>query len=338
MAKYYPTLKDVAKQAGVSVSTVSRVSLQHPDVSEETKKKVLDAMRSLGYRPSILAQGLVSGRSKSIGLLVSNITNPFYPQLVGGIEEEASEAGYVVFLCNTCEDPDRSRHYIDRLLRQGVDGIIHASVNDDDDALQSLIDHYIPLVLVNRRTRELHGFDVVVFDSFGSAQKATRHLLSLGHRKIALITGPLYVSTEQDRLKGFKVEMESCKVPIQEEWIYHAQTSRENGYQIAIDLLSRTVRPTAFIANDIVTYGILDAAQDLSLEIPKDLSLIGLGLIEYGNLGRKQITSISSQISKMGKLGCRRLIDAIENKEHQPSETILEVELVDRGTTAPPSQ
>lgn len=338
MSRYYPTLRDVAKQAGVSVSTVSRVSSKHPDVSEETKKKVLEAMRSLGYRPSILAQGLVSGRSKSLGLLVSNITNPFYPQLVGGVEEEASKAGYVVFLCNTCEDPERSRNYIDRLLRQGVDGIIHASVNADTDALQALVDHYVPLVLINRRARELHGVDMVVFDSFGSAQKAAKHLIELGHRRIALITGPLFISTEQDRVMGFKAEMASNQVPIQEEWIFHTETSRANGYRIARELLGRSPRPTAFIANDIVSYGILDAAQELSLEIPKDLSVIGFGLIESSNLGSKQITSISSQIAAMGRLGCQRLIDAIENKEHQPAQIILEVEFVDRGTTAPPSE
>ncbi len=335
MSRYYPTLKDVAKKAGVSVSTVSRVSSDHPDVSEETKTKVTEAMIALGYRPAILAQGLVSGHSKSLGLLVSNVTNPFYPQLVAAVEEVASKEGYVVFLCNTCDDPERSKNYIDRLLRQGVDGIIHASVNTDAEAFLPLVERGIPLVLINRRTRKLHGVDVVIFDSYGGARKATKHLIEYNHRNISLITGQLYISTEQDRMAGFRAEMEAHQIPVQDNWIFHVETSRENGYQIARQLLSHSPRPTAFISNDIVIYGILDVAQEMSLRIPQDLSVIGFGQIESANLGSKRITTISSQIASMGKIGCQRLIDAIQNKDHQISEMILDVDLLDRGTTGP---
>jgi LacI family transcriptional regulator len=335
MAKYYPTLKDVARAAGVSVSTVSRVSSDHPDVSEEARLKVKSAMADLGYRPSLLAQGLVSGHSRAIGLVVSNITNPFYPQLVGAIEEEASRQGYFVFLCNTYDDPERSDIYLDRLMRQGVDGIIHASVHADDGSFRSLVEREIPLVLVNRRSWHLEGIDMVVFDSRGGAIKASRHLLGLGHRNISMITGPLFISTEQERLAAFRAEMQAVHIPLPDEWIVHAETVRESGYQIGRRLLSQTPRPTAIISNDVVIYGILDAAQELSLEIPRDLSVVGFGQIESSNLGRRRLTSISSQITAMGRIGCQRLLDAIQNRDHQPTQTILEGELIDRGTTAP---
>ncbi|NMC78037.1 MAG: LacI family transcriptional regulator [Chloroflexi bacterium] len=333
MPRYHTTLKDVAKKAGVSVSTVSRVNSDHPDVSEETKSKVTEAMAALGYRPSMLAQGLVSGHSKSLGLLISNVTNPFCPQLIEAIEEAANKEGYVVFLCNTHDDPERAKNYIDRLLMQGVDGIIHAAANIDDGPFLQVVERDIPFVLINRRARKLYGVDVVIYDSYGGARKATKHLLEYKHRNISLISGPSYISNEQDRMAGFQAEMEAHQVPVQDKWIFRADISRETGYQIACQALSRTPRPTAFIANDIVIYGILDAAQEMSLKIPQDLSVIGFGQIESANLGSKRITTISSQIASMGKMGCQQLIDAIQNKDHQISEMILEVDLLDRGTT-----
>ncbi|MCL4561918.1 MAG: LacI family transcriptional regulator [Chloroflexi bacterium] len=327
-------LKDVARLAGVSASTVSRVSSNHPDVSEETKQKVEAAMKTLGYRPFALAQGLVSGRSHTLGLLVSDIANPFYPQLASAIEETANEEGYVVFLCNTCDNPERSKQYIDRLLGHGVDGIIHASVGSDEEHLHDLIDNEFPLVFINRRPANLQGIDLVAFDSVGGAREAVKHLVQLGHRKIGFLSGPLYISTEKDRLAGFKLEMEANGISIPPGFIQHIETSRQKGCQAAHEMLARPSRPTAIIANDIVAYGVLDAALDLGLRVPQDLSIIGFGAIEGTNLGPIHLTTISSRIREMGKIGCQRLIEAIDDAEHQPKETILKVALIERDTTA----
>ncbi len=337
MRKIYPTLRDVARLANVSVSTVSRVLSKHPDVSEKTRNKVLKVVEEIGYQPSMIAKGLVSGKSKSIGLLVSDVVNPFYPQLIRSVEEVASKAGYVVFLGNTYDDPARSRKYMERFIRQGVDGIIHASVYGITDLLQDLRNQKFPLVLINRRDRNLKGITTIVFDSYKSAQIATKHLLTLGHRLIALIIGPLFISTEQDRLLGYREEITRNGIAVREDWIIVSETSRAAGYKIGRELLRQPQRPTAIIANDIVAYGVIDAACEMSMNIPGDLSVVGFGVVEHSNLGSKEISSISSRISEMGKLGCQKLIDMIENRSYTPTEITLDVEFVDRGSTAPPS-
>lgn len=331
-----PSLKDVAKLAGVSVSTVSRVSSNHPDVSQETRRKVEDAMHALGYRPSTLAQGLVSGRSHTIALLVSDITNPFYPQMAYAVEETASKKDYVVFLCNTDDNAERSKQYIDRLLAHGVDGIVHASVGSDEEYLRDLVESGFPIVFVNRRPTELGTVDLVTFDSVGGAKQAVNHLVGLGHRKIGVISGPLYISTERERLAGFRQAMEENKIPVDADLLRQTKTSRQAGREVGHEMLAQNYRPTAVIANDIVAYGVMDAALDLGIRVPEDLSIVGFGAVECANFGSVRLTTISSRIPDMGRIGCQRLVEAIDHPGWKRRETVLKTTLIEGQTTSKP--
>lgn len=335
MSARRPTLKDVATMAGVSISTVSRVWREHPDVSQETRDKVAAAIDQLGYFPSALAQGLVSGRSMTLGVLVSDITSLFYPAMVAAIEQVSSERGYVVFLCNTGDLPDRSLHYVDRLLAHGVDGVLHASIGDDEDVLDLLLERSIPVVVANRRPTLHSHVDVVTFDSFGGARLATRHLIELGHKRIALIVGHAHVSTILDRARGFEAEMKLAGLSCLPECIVHTDITRDAGYRSAMQLLQQSPRPTALIAFDLLAYGVLDAAYELQLAVPAQLSLVSLGVTDTSILGRLQLTTVSSEIELIGRVACERLIDLIENPHAgEPVENVLKVHLIERGTTA----
>jgi DNA-binding LacI/PurR family transcriptional regulator len=336
MAKRRATLKDVAKKAGVSISTASRVSVDHPDVGDETKARVRAVMAELNYRPSVLARGLVSGRSYSLGLLVSSIIFPFYPHLARAVEEIAHEEGYVVFLCITYDDPEREKRYIDKLIAHGVDGILHASLGADESVLESLLGQGTPVVFANRRPSSVEDVDIVVYDSYGGARLAVRHLAELGHQHIAYIAGPEHISSVQERLAGLKAEMEAQNIPFRPELVQYADNTRQSSHDCALAFLQQNPRPTACLAIDVGAYGVLDAATELGLRVPEDLSIVGLGGAETAHLGEVPFTTISDRPNEMGRVACQRLIERIANPEKPPETIVLDAQLIIRNTTVKP--
>ena len=197
-----PTIVDVARSAGVSVSTVSRVVRDHPDVGAETRARVHAAIDTLGYRPSPIARALVSGQTRLLALLVSDIANPFYPQLAKSVEQAAKRDDYTVIICNTEDRTAETRRYIERLLRQGLDGVIHASAARDEKVLLSLMDDPRRVVFTNRRPSS-NSVSYVVSDNRSGAIELTRYLLSRGHRRIGFIAGPSFARDATERLDGF---------------------------------------------------------------------------------------------------------------------------------------
>ncbi|MEO7666665.1 MAG: LacI family DNA-binding transcriptional regulator, partial [Dehalococcoidia bacterium] len=194
------TIDDVARAAQVSVSTVSRVIRDHPDVQSETRAAVLATIDSLGYRPSSIARALVSGETRLLALLVSDFTNPFYPQLAKSIEEEADRAGYMVVICNTRDRTADARRQLTRLLGQGLDGVIHASVGRDEEAVLSVLGDVWRVVFTNRPPRS-RSVSYVVSGNADGAAELTRHLLSLGHQRIGFVGGPPYARNATERLR-----------------------------------------------------------------------------------------------------------------------------------------
>ena len=339
MPNRHPTLKDVAKLAGVSVTTASRAIASHPDVSAGTKARVQAAREMLGYRPSLLARGLASGQSLTLALLVSDITNPFYPQLARSIAEVAHQAGYVLILFNTCDNRERSSESFDRLIGLGVDGVIHASVGADEDFLHLLVERCIPLVVANRRPIHTRGLDVVVADNFGGARQATHHLVELGHQRIAFIAGPEFASVSEERLSGYRAELEENHLLFRASLVRRCDFTRHGGYEAAREILQLHPRPTAiFAVNDVVALGVMDIALDLELRIPADLSVIGFDNIEPSGLGPLRLTTISAPIREMGQIACERVLQAIRNPaSYHPQATILDTHLVVRDTTGHPA-
>lgn len=328
------TIQDVAHAANVSVSTVSRVARDHADVNEHTREHVLRTIQELGYRPSPIARALVSGRSQLLALLVSDIANPFYPQLAKSIEREAKRHGYGVIMCNTDDDAGETRHYIERVLDHGIDGIIHASVGDDEELVLDLVDDLDRIVFVNRRPRNEHC-NYVVSDNAAGAAELTRHLLHYGHRRIGFVGGPDFASNARERLAGFLRAMESHAAT--EPLVAHGDFSPESGAQAARDWLSTPAPPSAIVAvNDSVALGILEVVLSAGLSIPDDVAIAGFDDISLASSHALGLTTVAQHIDQTGSLAVRgllRLLAGPSGAHHV--QRVLRPTLLVRRTTAP---
>ncbi len=329
------TIIQVAEKAGVSISTASRALTGHPDVSPDTRKKVYEISNELGYRPSLLAQSLVSGKTATLGLLVSDISNPFYPELTRTIETAASGFGYIVVLCNTQDDPERSRKYLERLIAQGVDGIIHASVGLDEELYSLPRDAEVPVVFTNRRPRTLKNVDMVISDNQKGAEAIVSHLLSLGHQHIAHLAGPEYASVSEERLLGYRQALKACRVPYDPNLVLRGPFTHDYGFTGVKELLRRTPQPTAiFAVNDVVAMGAFDALVELGIEIPRQVSLAGFDDIEYAHLHFIQLTTVRQNLVSMGRLAVEQIVDAIAHpSDHEKKTIFLDTPLMIRNTS-----
>ena len=335
-----PTIVTVAEAAGVSVTTVSRVVRRHADVHEETRNRVLAVIKELGYRPSPLARALVSGRSRTLGLVVSDITNPFYPQLAKSVEQEAARSGYAVLICNTEDDPALSRAAIERLLDQRIEGIIHGSVGEDEHDALALVDDEVPIVFVNRRPRSPRASYIVV-DNVLAARKLTLHLLEQGHRRIGFIGGPAFASNARERLDGFLTAMREFPEPT-EPLVAHGHFSPAAGMEHAKQwLATASARPTAIVGvNDSVALGAMEAVLAAGLRVPDDVAVAGFDDIQLAGSALIGLTSVAQQIDEMGRKAVRvmlRMLDRDTKTRRRPTRHVIQPELLVRRTTLAPA-
>lgn len=330
------TIKDIAKAVGVSPSTVSRALNDSPLIRDETKREIRRIAQELGYERNELARGLVKGASLAIGLVIPDITNPFFAEITKGVGEAVHARGYGVVLCNTGEDPERERSYLQLLRRKRVDGLILASVTTDDPHLVELVRAEIPFVLVSRLARTVDAPYVIVDDKRGT-RLAMEHLIELGHKKIGFIGGPPDVQSSQDRMEAFREVLLERHLPYREEWVCFSDFTQAAGREAACRILSFVDRPTAiFAANDVIALGVMEAAEKLGLRIPEDLSLVGYDDIAYASLPRVQLTTIAQPTFEMGRIAAEYLLSVIEGGRRRKLHRVVEPRLVVRRTTAPP--
>lgn len=326
------TIVDVARKAGVSVSTVSRVMRDHPDVNPDTRERVLAAVRLLDYRPSTIARALVSGRSQSIGLLVSDIENPFYPQLARSIETAAREAGCAVIMCNTEDREDETERYVERLLDDGVQGVIHASVGSDERRTLEQLGDAVSIVFTNRRPRN-RDCSYIVADNYAGAAELTQHLVELGHRRIGFITGPTFAANANERLSGF---LDAAREAGVETILAEGDFTFESGAQ-AVTRWSKTSRqPTAIVGvNDLVALGAFDALLRLGRSVPEDVAVAGFDDILLAGTGLVGLTSVSQHIDEMGRRAVHMLMQLIARspEDRTPLQEEVEAELLIRPST-----
>ena len=328
------TIKDVARVVGVSPSTVSRALNDSPLIREETKARIRRIAQELGYERNELARGLVKGASGAIGLVIPDITNPFFAEVTRGVGEVAHARGYGVILCNTEEDPDRERSYIRLLRRKRVDGLILTSVTAEDPYLKALARSKTPFVLVSRACQLVPAPYVGVDDRLGG-RLAVEHLVELGHRRIGFIGGPADVQSSLDRLAAFEAVLTEHGIPVREEWISFSDFTQRAGYRAGKELLRRKVRPSAvFAANDVVALGVLQAADELGLRVPEDLSVVGYDDISYAGLPRIELTTVAQPSFEMGKIAAEWLLSVLEGGPRRLYR-LLTPKLVVRRTTAP---
>jgi len=315
------TITDVAKVAGVSKATVSKFLNGTHYVSQETRERIAAAISELDYAPNRVAQGLSLKRSHTIGLVVANIGNPFYAELIRGAEEVAASRGYTLLLASTDGEPKRESTIVNAMRQRQVDGIAFASVRLADREVTALAKDGVKVVLASRNLPDAE-VDMVLVDSVKGAKLAVKHLIRHGHKAIAYVSGPLSIAQFQDRLKGWRDALREADIhPSAEHELSLDRMDVEAGYQAGLQLLGLKERPTAiFTATDNLAFGIMKACDELNLTIPDDLALVGFDAVPFGEVSRSPLTSVDGSGLIMGQRALQLLIDRIERDQRAPSD------------------
>ena len=308
------TIRDIARMAKVSHTTVSRVLNHDPRVKEETKERISRIVEKYDFKPDPRARSLAMKRSKLIGLLVPDIRNPFYAEMARGIEDKANQEGYNVIFSSADGKLERIEAYVNLLMKAGVDGFIFATARHREPVIEKLIKKRFPLVLVSRKLKG-EAFNYVVFDNYKGAYDITKHLIGLGYTKIAIIIGPSNLSTAFDRLKGYQRALKDHNIPLIQDYIIQGSFQKKVGYEGAKRLFRMENRPEAiFGGSDYIAMGVIDAVAELGLRIPEDIGLVGFDDTEFASNKKINLTTVSQGKYRMGHLGVQILIDNIENK------------------------
>lgn len=318
------TMKDVAKLAGVSVTTVSHVINDTRYVSPELTKKVNGAIEELDYQPDPIAQGLSKGKSQTIALVVSDIVNPFFPHVARGVEDCVRENEFSLILSNTDENSKQEKHNLSLLKSKRVDGFIISPTSEGEDNLKPLLDEDIPVVCIDRKLPNTE-VDQVYSDNRGGAYEATKHLLNQGHENIGIIVEFSDVSSFSDRLKGYKDALDDYGIPINQEYIKKSGLEVEGAYASTESLLQEHPEVTAiFSTNDLITEGVLQYFKDNNLKCPKDISLVGFDDPEWAESFNPGITSVAQKPYEMGYKAANLLFEQIKlgNQRNQKTKEL----------------
>ena len=330
-----PTVADVARRARVSRATVSRVLNQYAHIRPEVRVRVQRAMRVLGYRPDAVARSLARRETRTLGLVVADITNPFYAETARAILETAKANGYNVILCNTDNQPLVQEEYVEILRQRRVDGIIFGSVFLDDPVVEGLVAAGYPCLMYNRRLRTRRG-NFIVLDNARASRDLTRHLVTLGHRRIGFVSGLPNISTTAERLRGYRAALREAGISVEPDLIQPGAFQAGTAQEAAQDLLKRCGRPTAIVAsNDLMALGVIRAASDLGVRIPEDLAVVGFDDIEIADHPQVQLTTMAQQKAEMGRLAALGILEIIRGGARRagaPLQQILAPTLVIRRT------
>jgi len=325
----------VSRRAGVSTATTSRVLSGKGFVSEGLRLRVLSAVEELHYMPNGLARSMSLRRTHSLGLVVSDVTNPFFTVLARGVEDLGQERGYSVVLCNSDSNPEKERSYLEMLHEKRVDGILVSPNGADSDPVNRILHAGIGLVLVDRVLPHIDAPSISV-DNYAGARAATEYLLDLGHRDIGIIAGKLGASTGEERLQGFRTAMSDRCVAVDESLVVSGDFSEEGGRSAALRLCSGPNSPTAVIScNNLMTTGALFALRSLNRNVPDDLSLVSFDDLPLFSLLDHPLTVVSQPAYEMGRVACRLLIDQLEGIDTTERNVRLNTELIIRDSCRP---
>lgn len=331
------TINDVARRAGVSKSTVSHVINNTRYVSDETRNRVMKAIDDLDYRPSVIARSLVSHRTRTAGLLISDVGNPFYNEVIIGVEDTALSHDYSVFLCNTGYDVERGLKLIRSLIDKSVDGILFMSSSMEIEMLHEVIDNHIEAVVLDwgvPNVDEIASTITINFDT--GMHQAVQHLVDLGHRRIAFIGGPESLWTAQVRRDSFFNNMRQMGLQAKDASFIEGNLRVEGGNHAFEGLKNINPRPTAVVtANDLTALGLIWAARKEGVSIPADLSIIGLDDIDLVSKISPPLTTISLPRCEIGRLAMQMLLEAIDDGSEKKCKHEVQSHLVIRESTAP---
>lgn len=331
-----PTIRDVAKRAGVAPITVSRVINRDGYVREETRLRVERAIAELDYIPNSLGPSLRSKRTTMLALVLSDIINPFWTTVARGVEDTANRNGYHLILCNTDASPEKQDEYLMFLLKKQTDGFLVAPVRNSSPALEVLHKRNVPLVILDRHVP--YGVDVVRGDSEGGAYTLTKYLLDLGHRHIAMVSGPQSVSTATERVQGYRRALVDARLDAAQQ-VYWGEFTQESGYDLTRQALLFGSRPTAFFAaNNFIALGIMRALRDAGLRVPEQVSVVAFDDIPPALTLNPFFTVIAQPAYEMGKKATELLLARLSGQSTEKyQEIVLPTTLIVRDSAARPS-
>ena len=334
------TIKDVAKQAGVSHSTVSRALHGSSLISNETVERIRRIAVEMGYFPSAAARSLKTNRSRALGVIVSAIDDPFFSEILQGIEEVAQEHGYSMLMAASQRNSEREQAIIQDMRERRVDGLIICSASFSTEQRRKLLEYGIPIVMVNNQAAEEYRYSIYHDDVDGSRQ-VTRHLIGLGHERIAYLGNSLSGRTTLDRSTGFRQEMESAGLAITAEHIHEVPGGRPEDSLAALDyFLNLPERPTAlFCFNDMLAIGVLDGLHAAGIRVPEDISVVGFDNIVFSAYTNPPLTTLDQPKRYIGAEAARLILGLLDNEETLEQQIQkLKGKLLVRQSTAPPIQ
>lgn len=337
------TISDVARRANVSAMTVSRVINGTGYVSVRTRQRVEAAVADLGYVPNALARQLRSKRTKMLALIVSDISNPFFTTIARGVEDVAAARGFSVMYCNTDESVAKEAQYLDMLIGRQVDGVLLVPARGSGVSFRALRVHQMPVVVIDRRVADPHVTSVRC-DSEAGAYALTRHLIALGHQRIAVFTGRRAVSTSVDRAAGCRRALEESGLELDDDLLRFGghnfgSLNQTDGYQMAREVLAWAVpRPTAiFAANNFIAFGVIRALREAGLRVPEDMSVVAFDDLPAGWVMEPFMTVAAQPAYEIGRRAAELLLDRIDGDAGAAGQTVvLPFELIIRHSSAPP--
>ena len=328
-------IRTVAERANVSVATVSRTINRVPTVNAKMAKRVWDAIRELNYFPNTQARALVSGRSGVFGLIVSEITNPFFPELIQGFEDVAVENGYEILVSSTNYDPKRWELCIRRMLERKVEGVAVMTFGIEEPLLEQLAERNVPLVFIDSGPNSSQ-VSLLKVDYHHGIRQGVQHLAALGHRNIGFISGPGRLSSAHARLEAFTQSLRECGIPPQPEWIIEGDHMLEGGIRATEQLLAGSRLPTAVMcSNDMTAIGVLHKVYRAGLRVPDDLSVIGFDDVQMARVMIPPLTSIQMSRVDLARAAVTALRSHVENTAPQ-REYSIDTQLVVRESTGYP--
>jgi len=328
-------IEDVAQRAGVSTATVSRVLSGKPYVSEELRTRVLTAAHDLDYRPSRVARSLREQRSRILGLIISDIQNPFFTAIVRAVEDGAHATGHAVFLCNTDEDEAKETLYIDLMLAEHVAGVILSSTTGRNPAYNHLLQAGIPVVAIDRRVYNV-PLDTVLVDNIDATRRAVEHLIAQGHRRIGAIVGHLTSSTGEERLRGYTDALMVHGIPVSDALIRIGTPRAPVGYTAMNELLALPDPPTAvFTGNNLLTAGALRSLFDAGLRVPEDVAVAAFDDMEWAIFIQPALTMVAQPTYEIGRIAVELLQKRIRDPRRPPEEVILPARVITRSAPLP---
>jgi DNA-binding LacI/PurR family transcriptional regulator len=328
------TIYDIAKEAGVSIATVSKVINGKGRISADTRNAVFAIMERFDFQPSVIASALTGKKTFTLGLLVPDVSNPFFAEIARAIEDQGHHLGYSVVMCNTDNKDEKIERYIALLLQKSVDGIIIATGIEKKEILEQLLTKGLPIVLIAREM-PLVSVETVVVDDYAGGCLAASHLLDLGHKEIAILTESQKVSSSRERMRGFRQTIEDAGVTFNEKWLKICDYKVEDGRINTLELLKEESRPTAiFSCNDLLAVGALQAAKELQIGVPSELSIISFDNTILASVTNPTLTTIAQPMEQMGKLAVDLIVEHVKDDKKAKQRIVFRPELLIRESTA----